>query len=285
MKILVANCYYYRLDKKQWEIKQPYPPLQTILVASVLRTLGAEVTLFDCNLRKGPQEFTEFVEKTQFDLVIFYDDGFNYLSKMCLLVMREAVFSMIRDVKSKTDKIIICSSDSTDHYEKYLNCGAGIIVFGEGEKTIEELYLALRDKKDYSDIPGIAYSDSEIIKTPKRQINRELDQLPFPSWDLIDIESYRMIWKQYHGYFSLNVATTRGCPYKCNWCAKPIYGNRYNSRSPENVVAELKMLYSRYEAEHIWFCDDIFGLKPGWVQQFDAVLKKEGLRIRYKNTL
>jgi radical SAM superfamily enzyme YgiQ (UPF0313 family) len=78
------------------------------------------------------------------------------------------------------------------------------------------------------------------------------------------------------------MGTTRGCPYKCNWCAKPIYGNRYNSRSPENAVAEIKMLYEKYRFDHIWFCDDIFGLKPGWVQAFADLIEKEKLHFNFK---
>jgi radical SAM superfamily enzyme YgiQ (UPF0313 family) len=84
------------------------------------------------------------------------------------------------------------------------------------------------------------------------------------------------------GYFSMNMGTTRGCPFKCNWCAKPIYGNRYNSRSPQNVVAELKMLKARYRFDHIWFCDDIFGLKPGWVNEFANLVESEQLRFKFK---
>ena len=94
--------------------------------------------------------------------------------------------------------------------------------------------------------------------------------LPFPAWDIIDIQPYREMWLKSSGYFSMNMATTRGCPFKCNWCAKPIYGNRYNSRSPENAVEELKMLKEKFNFDHIWFCDDIFGLKPNWVNEFAA---------------
>ena len=84
------------------------------------------------------------------------------------------------------------------------------------------------------------------------------------------------------GYFSLNMATTRGCPFKCNWCAKPIYGNRYNTRSPQNVVDELKMLKEKFNFDHIWFCDDIFGLKPGWVKAFADIIEKENLHFKFK---
>jgi anaerobic magnesium-protoporphyrin IX monomethyl ester cyclase len=110
----------------------------------------------------------------------------------------------------------------------------------------------------------------------------DLDSLPDPAWDLVDIEAYRRIWMAKHGTFSLNLATTRGCPYKCNWCAKPIYGNRYNSRSPERVAAEIEMLINTYGVRHFWMADDIFGLKPGWVQRFRDVVLEKNLRFSYK---
>jgi radical SAM superfamily enzyme YgiQ (UPF0313 family) len=78
------------------------------------------------------------------------------------------------------------------------------------------------------------------------------------------------------------MVTTRGCPYHCNWCAKPIWGQRYHSRSPENVVAELKWLKETYQPDHIWFADDIFGLKPGWIEQFGQLAREQGAVIRFK---
>jgi radical SAM superfamily enzyme YgiQ (UPF0313 family) len=78
------------------------------------------------------------------------------------------------------------------------------------------------------------------------------------------------------------MVTTRGCPFHCNWCAKPIYGQVYNTRSPQNVVEEIKQLTKTLHPNHIWFADDIFGLKPGWVQAFAGLIEKENLVIRYK---
>ncbi|MCX8106959.1 MAG: B12-binding domain-containing radical SAM protein, partial [Ignavibacterium album] len=109
-----------------------------------------------------------------------------------------------------------------------------------------------------------------------------LDMFPMAAWDLVNVDDYRKIWKSGRKEFSLNIATTRGCPFKCNWCAKPIYGNRYNSRSPQNVVDEIEFLQKKFNVNYFWFCDDIFGLKPGWVQEFRKVVKKRGLNFRYK---
>lgn len=120
------------------------------------------------------------------------------------------------------------------------------------------------------------------MQTMKRPVMKDLDALPFPAWDLVDIEPYRQSWLRSSGYFSMNMGTTRGCPFKCNWCAKPIYGNRYNSRSPENVVEELKLMKKMFGFDHIWFCDDIFGLKPGWVNRFADLVQKEQLHFKFK---
>jgi radical SAM superfamily enzyme YgiQ (UPF0313 family) len=98
----------------------------------------------------------------------------------------------------------------------------------------------------------------------------------------VDIPRYQKIWYERHGYYSMNMVTTRGCPYRCNWCAKPIYGRRYNSRSPENVVAELKWLKDNFHPDHIWFADDIFGLKPGWIEKFSQLAVEQDALVPFK---
>jgi anaerobic magnesium-protoporphyrin IX monomethyl ester cyclase len=91
------------------------------------------------------------------------------------------------------------------------------------------------------------------------------------------VPRYREFWTRRHGYFSLNVVTTRGCPYLCNWCAKPVYGNTYHIRSPEQVVAEIRLLRTTYAPDHLWFCDDIFGLKKRWLMPFAQRINDLGL--------
>lgn len=113
-------------------------------------------------------------------------------------------------------------------------------------------------------------------------VMKDLDALPLPAWDLIDIQPYRNMWLKSSGYFSLNIATTRGCPFKCNWCAKPVYGNRYNSRTPSNVLQEIELLLENYKPDHFWMSDDIFGLKPGWIQEFRDLVVARSLKFRYK---
>lgn len=280
--ILFTHSYFLRLDPKQWANQQPYPPLGTLYAASLMRREGHNVSLCDSMLSEGPDHIRPALESRP-DYLVIYDDGFNYLTKMCLTNMREAAFEMARLARNKGIKVICCSSDSTDHYKLYLDKGMDYIITGEGEVTLHELIKNLEEGRDVSQLEGIVYKKSgEYFKNPNRPVLKELDDLPQPAWDLVDMEAYRSVWDSAHGYFSLNYATTRGCPFKCNWCAKPIYGNRYNSHSPERVARDLLYLKSTHDFDHIWFCDDIFGLKPGWVQVFSEWCSKLDLEFSFK---
>lgn len=281
--ILFSHSYFMQYDPKQWATGQPYPPLATIGAAALLRQYGYNVSLFDTQLIGSPEELSPCLAAARPDVFVLYDDGFNYLTKMCLTNMREAAFRMIGLAKQHGAVVVVSSSDSTDHYPEYLGRGADFVLLGEGEQTLLELVNALRIGTGYAQIEGLAFLQGrQPVKTAPRKVMKDLDSLPMPAWDLVDIESYRAVWMRHHGYFSLNVSTTRGCPFKCNWCAKPIYGNRYNARSPRHVVEEIKWLKTHARFDHIWMCDDIFGLKPGWVDEFADLVEKEGLRFRFK---
>jgi len=283
-RILFTHSYFLRFDPKQWQTGQPYPPLGTLYAASLMRENGYEVYLFDTMFVGNSYEAEKAIKANNPDIFVIYDDGFNYLTKMCLTNMRGAAFSMCKMAKHNGCRVIVSSSDSTDRYREYLAEGADFVIIGEAERTLLELTDHIKaGKTDYILIPGLAFvNDGEIIKTPGRPVLRDLDSLPLPAWDLVDMELYRDTWLKSSGYFSLNMSTTRGCPFKCNWCAKPIYGNRYHSRSPENVLGEIKLLKQKYHIDHIWFCDDIFGLKPSWAVAFAELLQKEDIDIKFK---
>jgi anaerobic magnesium-protoporphyrin IX monomethyl ester cyclase len=281
--ILVTHSYLLRLDPKQWKLQQPYPPLGTLYAAAVLRTAGFGVRFHDMQFAYGGADLGPELEKSHPGIVVIYDDGFNYLTKMCLTNMRRAAFEMIGLAKEKNARVIVCSSDATDHFADYLDAGADFVIMGEGEQTLLELVQALNKGSDHSIIKGLAMRvGAGIHKTAARPVMRDLDALAMPAWDLLNIIPYENAWRQNHGYFSINMATTRGCPFKCNWCAKPIYGNRYHVRSPQKVVVELQWIRELFPVDHIWFCDDIFGLKPGWVEDYATELNKAGIHLPFK---
>jgi anaerobic magnesium-protoporphyrin IX monomethyl ester cyclase len=287
-QILLGQSYFLRFDPKLCEAMQPYPPLGTLYAASYLRQHGYEVALFDAMLAESEDEWTKALDEHRPQYAILYEDNFNYLSKMCLLRMREAAFRMIQMAKSRRCIVILCGADATDHYADYLEKGADYVLIGEGEETLIELLSRSSAGKEPNDIPGLvthhkaALGTGEAPFVTRRPDISNLDALPFPAWDLVDVEKYRAIWQKRHGYFSMNMVTTRGCPFHCNWCAKPIWGQRYHSRSPENVAAEMKWLKETYHPDHIWFADDILGLKPGWLPRFADAVHAQGSLIQFK---
>ena len=281
-KVLFTHSYFYKFDPKQWRNREPYPPLGTITAAAYVRENDFEVSLFDTNLVDDPKDIISVIEKEKPEYLVIYDDGFNYLTKMCLTLMRDAAFELIAIGKKHDCKIIVSSSDSTDHFEQYIEKGADVILLGEGELSLLETLQAFNAGDDLASIKGIVYKDGNSIKNSGRRIViNDLDILPMAAWDLVKMDDYKNIWYQNHGYFSLNIATTRGCPYSCNWCAKPIYGRKYNTRSAKNVADEIEYLISKFGASYFWVCDDIFGLKPGWVQEFRDIVQTRKLDFKY----
>ncbi len=282
--VLLTHSYFLQFDPKQFRAMMPYPPLGTLYAASVLRKSGRSVRLFDTMLESSEESIREQIIRWRPSIVAIYDDDFHYLTKMCLTRMRRAACSMTAIAKEFSLPVIVHGSDAADHAEEYLAAGADAVIRGEGEVTLNEVCSTLlaKDRNSLSSIAGIVFRhDGETVRTVQRSVQHDLDALPFPAWDLIDGERYRTAWKRRHGYFSINMVTTRGCPYHCNWCAKPIYGQVYNSRSPEHVVEEMKILRQTVRPDHIWFADDIFGLKPGWVDRFAEEVRKNDVRIPF----
>ncbi|HEX5503589.1 MAG TPA: radical SAM protein [Thermomicrobiales bacterium] len=284
--VLIGQSYFLRFDPKLWEAMQPYPPLGSLYAASYLRERGYDVAFFDAMLAASEAEWARALDAARPRFAVLYEDNFNYLSKMCLLRMREAAATMIAAARERGCTVVAAGADATDHADLYLGYGADYVLLGEGEETLGELLDGLtgRDDTPLAAIAGLARRDGdEAVCTARRPDLKDLDALPFPAWDLVDVARYREVWRGRHGYFSMNVVTSRGCPYHCNWCAKPIWGQRYHVRGPENVVAELRWLKETYAPDHIWFVDDIMGLKPGWTERFADLVAVEGARIPFKS--
>jgi radical SAM superfamily enzyme YgiQ (UPF0313 family) len=281
MTVLFGQAYFLRFDPKRWSAHQPYAPLGTLYAAASARAAGYRVALFDAMLAESEADWAAALDRHRPRFAVLYEDSFNYLSKMCLLRMRDAALAMVAAARERGITVVVAGSDASDHPSLYLDRGADVVIAGEGEVTLVEVLdvLSGRVSRPVTEIAGVAVtgSDGRIVRTRAREIIRDLDALPRPAWDLVDLERYREIWRSRHGYFSMNLATTRGCPYHCNWCAKPIYGQRYTARSPEAVVDEIAWLKATCGPDHLWIVDDIFGLKPGWVERFADLVAERGV--------
>jgi len=285
--ILLTHSYHLYYDRKQVRKMQPYPPLGTLYAAALLRQHGFSVALFDSMLEDPERGFPAALARHRPRVVAVYEDNFNFLSKMCLTRMREVAFGMAEAARAAGAKVVVNGSDASDHVADYLLRGFDFALLGEAEWTLLELAESLLGckEKNPANISGLAYLDGrhgEIVRTPARPLMRELDTLPFPARDLIDIDRYRSAWKSAHGFFSLNMVASRGCPYRCNWCAKPIYGDSFHLRSAESVAEEMREVKESFGAGHLWFADDIFALKARWALDLAAAVEQRNARIPFK---
>jgi anaerobic magnesium-protoporphyrin IX monomethyl ester cyclase len=277
--VLLTHSNHLYFDRKQVKKMQPYPPLQTLLAAAVLRERGISVALFDATLNAPEEGFAAAFDTHQPRLAIVCEDDFNFISKMCLGRNRDLAFSMAAAARAKHVPIAAHGSDASDHVLEYFDAGFDSVLIGEVETTLVEL----AEGRPRASVRGLAYRDSASIRyNPPRELRTDLETLPPPAWDLIDMQQYRQAWKDAHGYFSLNMVSSRGCPYRCNWCAKPIYGNRYHARPPLSVASEMRDLKEKFQPDHIWFADDIFALSPKWTLAFAAAVESLGAQVPFK---
>jgi anaerobic magnesium-protoporphyrin IX monomethyl ester cyclase len=288
LSILVCHSYFLRLDQKQIARAKPYPPLATLQVVALLRQAGHQVSFFDSMLADGIDEYDRVLKANQPQLVLFYEDNFNFLSKMCLAAMRHAACDMIGSARRAGARVIAAGPDVSDAPTPYLNAGADLTLAGEGLSTL----MALLPRLDQE--PGLPNEtwmsgqtgvstlyEGKLHSSPGNHAAALVPDSGPAAWDLVDMERYRAVWMKAHGYFSLNLAASRGCPFRCTWCAKPIWGNQYLQRTAQEVADEMAYVKRKFRPDHIWFADDIFGFRVDWVREFSGAVKSQGAQIPF----
>ena len=264
---------------------QPYTPLGTLYAAAALRQIGISVAAFDSMLEEPSVTFVAALKKHRPKIVVVYEDDFNFLSKMCLSRMRDVAWYMAKAAHAMGAIVIGHGSDSTDNPTLFLDNGFDYILCGEAEETLSQLCTAILREETIPNLDGLVRRDEHGQVTPSLHLlakNPGWTELPPPSRDLIDLEPYRTAWTEAHGYFSANMVSSRGCPYRCNWCAKPISGNKFHLRSAANVAEEMKRLKVDAGVQHIWFGDDVFALNQHWVQEFAEEVTKRNASVPFK---
>jgi len=269
--VLLTHSYHLPFDPKQVRKMQPYAPLGTLYAASALIAGEISVAVFDTMLEAPEPGFADALKQLRPRIVAIYEDDFNFLSKMCLTRMRELAWQLAHEAHRAGAVVIAHGSDATDQAEAYLRNGVDFVLRGEAEQTLVELCSAIISGHPHLGIPGLVYLDrtgSPVQSADRTPKNASWSTLPKPARELVDLEPYRHAWISAHGHFSANVVASRGCPYRCNWCAKPISGNKFQIRAAQSVAAEIRELKDIYGVQHIWFGDDVFALNHHWVQDF-----------------
>lgn len=283
--VLLTHSYHLPYDAKQVRKMQPYAPLGTLYAATALAERGISVAVFDSMLEEPRVKFASALEKHHPRVVAVYEDDFNFLSKMCLTRMREVAWDIASAARAMNAVVIAHGSDSTDNPHLFLANGFDLVLCGEAEEALALLCFSLLRGVEIPDLDGVVKrgAGGRLSSSPVRLAkNPAWAELPAPARHLVDLESYRDRWIKTHGYFSANMVSSRGCPYHCNWCAKPISGNKFHLRSASAVAQEMRTLKVDAKAEHIWFGDDVFGLDHRWLERFAEEVRERNASLPFK---
>jgi anaerobic magnesium-protoporphyrin IX monomethyl ester cyclase len=202
--------------------------------------------------------------------------------------MRQAACDMIAAARRGGSRVIAAGPDVTDAPGPYLKAGADFVLLGEGLSALLDvlprldLHPAAATAELIQGVGGIAsLNDGKVLNGGGSKPMPPAADAGIAAWDLVDMERYRAVWLKAHGYFSLNMAASRGCPFRCAWCAKPIWGNHYLQRSAGEVAEEMGHLKRSFNPDHIWFADDIFGFRVEWVADFAARVQAASAKIPF----
>lgn len=254
---------------------RPYPPLGLLYVAAWLEKHGIANAVFDTT-------FSSMQSLQQHLLTARPDYCCIYVNLMTKVNVVQIMQWMQQHLPAAT--IILGGPEVRNHAENFLEYGAHFIVLGEGEVTTLELLQHLQQGKEPVQVAGLVYKapDGTIHRTGEREKIKDLNNLPLPARDKIDLQAYLDAWKQAHGMNAISVNTMRGCPYTCKWCSRAVYGLSYRRRSPEHVVAELKYLKTNYQPDALWFVDDVFTVSHKWLAAFVEEVRRQDAVIPYE---
>jgi len=277
MDILLSHGYFLEDDIKEQEIMKPYPPLGILYISSWLKLHKIDCQIFDTTF-SSKTAFKDFLVLNKPAIVAFY---VNLMTKLNIL-------EIIQFIKSEptlvNTKIILGGPEVTHSKERFLKYGADFIVIGEGEETVLELVRTIHHKtidfESLSVVSGISFLDKNngIYSTQEREKLKDLDQLPIPDREAIDLQLYLDTWKKHHGQNSVSISTMRGCPYTCKWCSRAVYGLSYRRRSPEKVVEEILHIKNTYQPDALWFVDDVFTISHKWLSNFaDLLVERDAI--------
>jgi radical SAM superfamily enzyme YgiQ (UPF0313 family) len=273
MDLLLSHGYFLNEDETERRVMKPYPPLGILYLSSYLKLKGFDVRIFDSTFH-SKAEFRRHIDAEAPGIIGLYT---NLMTKLNIL-------DQIRYCGERGWKVIVGGPDVPEYAPEYIRHGADVAVFGEGERTMEELLPALTKGAGLEHISGIAYrgSDGTIRRTPAREMLQDLDALPLPDRESIDIQKYVTTWKTHHGMGSLSLICARGCPFTCTWCSRSVFGESHRRRSVKSVVDEIEILRDTYRPDMLWFADDVFTIQHKWIHEFYKEMKRRNLRIPFE---
>jgi radical SAM superfamily enzyme YgiQ (UPF0313 family) len=244
-------------------------------ISSYLREKDFAVQIFDSTFEEK-KRFADLLSTNKPGNVGIYSN----------LMTKFNVLEMIRLAKQQNCVVVVGGPDPPYYAEEYLDSGADVVVIGEGEEALAELIPVLSNKSFelLAGIAGIAYKDEhrKVQQTAARALLPNLDVLPAPDRQAIDIHRYVAEWRQHHGIGAVSLITSRGCPYSCTWCSHSVFGKTLRKRSAALVAGEVEEILAVYNPDLLWYADDVFNINHKWLFEFAGELKRRNIRTPFE---
>jgi anaerobic magnesium-protoporphyrin IX monomethyl ester cyclase len=249
-----------------------FPPLGLGYIAAYLKNQGISVSIVDCTFLSQKEALKNI-----------RDSNPKIIGVQSMYSMKEKSLELARLLRSHCELLVAGGALPTTDPEAFLQ-DFDVSVIGEGEKTMLELVKSILNGGKLSLVKGIAYRDrttGQIKKTSSRGLNGDLDAFPHPSRELFDNNSYKKYYLQKFGYATTAIMTSRGCPFACDFCSRPVFGNEFRARSASNVVDEIEEVISLGH-NRIWFGDDCFTLNRSRIIEICDEIIKRKLKIGWE---
>lgn len=278
-KILLCNPLFLSQSPEEQALKSPYFPLGLLYLAGYLRERDHTVAIFDGTFESDESAFERALKQEQPQVV-----GIT-----ALLPTKTAALKLAQIAHDFGAMVILGGPDPTRQPDAYLaQPQVDLVVHHEGEETLAVL-LDLFDQGILTPATlagelGLAFKDQagNLVVNPPRPFIQNLDALPLPARDLIDMNKYLETWRAENGYSSLSISTSRGCPYGCEWCQDAVHGPALRQRSPESVSMEMKLLKETYQIDRLRLVDDVDGLSREWLEAWAAAAAAQEAAIPFE---
>ncbi len=257
-----------------WDTANPYPPLGLAYLGAVMEKEGHIARIFDMTLE------SEMPFEKKMEEIIAFSPEIAGISAMSHTYAN--ALDIARFLKSKLGiSIVLGGPHPTIMPEVALrNEYIDFVVIGEGEETFLKMCRNFQ-KRDFHGIDGLCYKENEkLIIQPKNQFIGDLDLLPLPARHLLMLDNYGL--KDDFGNRMATIISSRGCPYRCTYCYKGLFGRTYRQRSPKNIIEEIKFCINNFDYKSFYFIDDLFTLDIKRIEELTDAIRKENLDIRWQ---
>lgn len=255
-----------------------YFPLGLGYIAQVLSKEGHSVAILDANAHRWSSEVIEQkIRDSRFDLVGISGliTEYKYIKWLVSVLKKHHPKKMILlggGLATAVPKLILEKLD------------VDIIVVGEGEETVKELARVLINGGDLQKVKGIWYRENgSIHQTLPHELIQDLNCIPFPRWDLFPLDLYlktpTLGFDADSSIKTMNLITSRGCPYRCVYCYHDMWGYKFRARSADNIIEEINFLQKQYGVRGISFTDDTFILNKKIVYELCDKLISQKVKV------